>query len=120
MDTNPYRVPEHLPVTTSDPYLVAWADLRRRRSMMWASFIALPIVALSAHLFPHTSAVLVPTLWASVLFAIGRVQLYSCPRCQDLYAMRDWLVGSADMLVTNTCKHCGLKMGTAQKSSSAR
>lgn len=92
-------------------YPEAWADYRRRRSMMFAALVlAIPVVALIG--IPLTSllkndapativSLTVFAFWATCAFRLAR---WRCPRCGKVYHRRG-MIGRA---FSPRCLNCGL------------
>jgi hypothetical protein len=109
----PYRQPAALP---PDPYLVAWARLRRRRRWIGLGFAALmPLVgALAVLPMPrgwHGPAVLFGSFMAVPLglFILARLPPFLCPACEHPFFR---LVGG-ELSSVDRCEHCETVIGSA-------
>ena len=109
---SPYRVPVPRP---PDPYLVAWANLRRRKAFAWAAVllwalaltVTVPAIVARAPVVSIAAAVTV-VCWVSGI--VGKVALahFRCPRCgSSFYGERrtraPW---------SSACVTCGIEIGT--------
>lgn len=109
---SPYRVPVPRP---PDPYLVAWANLRRRRAFAWAAAllwalaftVTLPAIVARARMVGIAVAV-TAVCWVSRI--VGNIMLahFGCPRCgSSFYGGRrtraPWSL---------ECVTCGIAIGT--------
>jgi hypothetical protein len=112
----PYRAPIPIP---PDPYVAAWADLRRRMRLseraQWAFWIyAIPMViavrVFHVHFWPSPRAWAVPAILASLVISL-RVRAFRCPHCRrhSAWAKRSWLNGPKRQ---DKCVHCGIAIGT--------
>jgi hypothetical protein len=113
---SPYRVPAPRP---PDPYLVAWANLRRRKAFAWAAAllwalaftITLPAIVARARVVGIAAAV-TAVCWVSGI--VGNIVLahFRCPRCgSNFYGARrtraPW---------SSACVTCRIEMGTPKYS----
>jgi len=110
----PYRQPAPVP---PDPYLVAWATLRRRRRWIGVGVVGLlPLVGALLALLP------VPRSWHSLtvvfgsftvlplgLFILARLPPFLCPACEHAFFR---LVGG-ELSSVDRCEHCDLVIGSA-------
>lgn len=106
--------------TAVDAYLVAWADLRKRRTRRFIAFFALVPVggglglladAELRRLLPFEPALLVAVPMMACLAAlIVHVALFRCPRCGMEFHRR----GLAGIWWARRCMHCGIPTGTSK------
>jgi uncharacterized C2H2 Zn-finger protein len=90
-----------------DPYLVAWAELRRRRRMRWFLFCGwAPLVTIAWVVFPTAAAPFLIAATAAVTFSALRS--FACPRCGKTFERRR----AYSNLLTSRCLHCGIERGT--------
>jgi hypothetical protein len=112
-----YRVSAK-PPTPPDPYLLAWAKLRRRRATVWAMVLMFPVVGLAATalvdrswmmfvIFPYLAALFVSSWMASY---------FECPHCGGNFAKKHAWAGDFRENFLSRCVHCGIAMGTPQSS----
>jgi hypothetical protein len=107
-----YRVPAPKPVPP-DPYLLAWASLRRRRVTMWIMLLAwLPLGAVAMAclgywgwfiVFPHFAA-----FWVSAVM----MACFRCPHCGELFAKKSVPWNDPINAFVRRCVHCGICTGT--------
>jgi hypothetical protein len=110
----PYRQPAPLP---PDPYLVAWAVLRRRRRWIGLGFVGLmPLAGALFGLLPvsrswHGLAIFFGSFMAIPLglFILARLPPFPCPACDHAFFR---LVGG-ELSSAHRCEHCDLVVGTA-------
>jgi hypothetical protein len=105
---------------TVDAYLVAWEDLRKRRTRRWIAFLALvPVgggLGLSTDtalrsLLPFEPALIVMIpIMACLAALIVHVAFFRCPRCGREFH-RSGLVSA---WWTRRCLNCGLAIGTSK------
>jgi hypothetical protein len=110
---SPYRVPVPRP---PDPYLVGWANLRRRKAFAWAAAllwalaftVTLPAMVARTRVVGIAAAVTV-VCWVSRI--VGNIVLvrFRCPRCgSSFYGARrtraPWW--------SSACVTCGIAIGT--------
>ena len=114
MEGEPYREPAPVP---PDPYLVAWARLRRRRHALLASTCGTVVAAgLLSSMLPlprneHFTGALFG-LFMSVplgLFILARLPPFLCPACEHPFFQ---LVGG-ELGHTRKCDHCEIEIGSA-------
>jgi hypothetical protein len=99
----PYRKPVPVP---PDPYLVAWADLRRRRAaMLGASTLCVPVSLLAATLAGSPGLIVVLPVMGAAAIASLRWSTFECPRCGQYF------VGH-QRSKSRTCARCGIEEGT--------
>src|SRR5258706_3734838 len=83
------------PAPAPDPYLVAWADLRRRRTRFWIAFLTWFPVAGGLSVLAHWALgrvlpiepeplVGLPLVALTIWLAIHNV-LFRCPRCGEQF-----------------------------------
>jgi hypothetical protein len=104
----PYREPSEPQAVRPDPYLVAWAELRRRRARR---SVALPVcsaagLASLAILGVNAPFVVIPACIVGVMFALSPAE-FICPRCGRRFTAS----GRRDRDPAQ-CGHCGLCIGT--------
>ena len=109
---SPYRVPVPRP---PDPYIVAWANLGRRKAFAWAAAllwalaftVTLPAIVARARVVGIAAAV-TAVCWVSRI--VGNIVLahFRCPRCGSSFygARRTWVPWSS------ACVTCGIEIGT--------
>jgi hypothetical protein len=120
--TAPYRVP---PPIEPDPYLVAWAKLRRKRFIAWLSFLAWVPVALLSNLtvervLGHDAGlyvVLSMAVW--IMFTSMSLMDTRCPRCAKPLLRSPLLRSWYNNAFSRECLHCGLRIGTAKADTDA-
>lgn len=112
MEREPYREPAPVP---PDPYLVAWAKLRRRRHALLASLCGMgTVVCLSSSMLPrgtHPEG-FVFGVFLSIplgLFILARVPPFLCPACGHPFFE---LVGG-ELGHATKCDHCDIEIGLA-------
>jgi hypothetical protein len=113
--TAPYRVLHPQP---PDPYLAAWASLRRLRRIMVGVAAWVVCIAAATCVFAvwtnHCLAKIVAIgiiLSAAAVFrlAFSGPAFFTCPRCRrGFFAPNATLFG----LTTENCSHCGIAVGT--------
>lgn len=106
MSENPYRA--RLPAQP-DLYLVAWADLRRRRRWTRLGFA----IAIAAPQFWFVFPPGLRWLGFAVAFFVALslmfvAQGFRCPRCAG-QMIGFWTSRAEDL---NRCRHCGISVGT--------
>jgi hypothetical protein len=115
VDAEPYRI---APPPRPDPYLVAWASLRRFRRTMVGVSIGIVHIAAATFAFIVWSrsctarivgigvVLLVAAVWR---IAFSMPGLFRCPRCRRGFFRSDaGLFG----LAVEHCQHCGIPVGT--------
>jgi hypothetical protein len=103
----PYRAP--LPAAP-DPYLVAWADVRWRRTVMWALLASLLPVAVASIILLHGRGFLMALAWTTAIsLAWEYAGRFRCPRCSKAFGKRDEEEFAA---LPRHCVHCGIQIGT--------
>jgi hypothetical protein len=91
-----------------DPWLLAWAELRRRRRALWIG-IALLAATIAVAWYRHFDV-----WWACLLMGAAtavfaeRCNRFACPRCGKWFSRRGLFHNES----TSRCLHCGLKIGT--------
>jgi hypothetical protein len=114
VNDGPYRVPAPEP---PDPYLAAWASLRRRRFTMGTVAVGLVWIVFPVclgALVRHTAATMLVAI-AVVLAAAVVARLafswpaFRCPRCLRPFFRAPALQFG---LLVEPCPHCGLEIGT--------
>jgi hypothetical protein len=116
-----YRAP--LP-TPPDPYLVAWADLRRRQRWdvraQWAFWICgIPILVAHrlffVHFWPSPIAWMAPALGVS-LATMLRLRAFRCPHCgrRNTWGQQRW------MIPQDKCGRCSIRIGTPKSAVAAK
>jgi hypothetical protein len=103
--------PNHRPPRSDspDPYAAAWADLRMRRTILWASMLAWIPVALMAGAVLHRNLFLaVLPLLAVVVFTAWRASAFRCPQCGEAFGGAGGRCGWP----SRTCRQCGIPIGT--------
>jgi hypothetical protein len=99
------------PPDPPDPYLEAWDELRRRRVVMWASFLSwLPVGAICGYLLGDRVVYVVLLLMAIIVVAQFRAALFRCPQCRGFFNFR-WSGFHRNPWVRK-CIHCGIAIGT--------
>jgi hypothetical protein len=111
----PYR---SLPRQPPDPYLSAWAELRRRQRVAQLTIMGCAPLWLAGATAPHltVAAAALPTAClfvATVLVTQLRVTRFRCPGCNHAFV---WARPFRDDL---RCWHCGVKFGTTASPRSA-
>jgi hypothetical protein len=107
----PYREAK---VATPDPYLVAWADLRRRLRRF--DFVVLVSVWMTAFVFGCLVVLREGPLWEnaalsilpmslSLMFLVHRIRAFRCPAC----GARSWWESRS---IPETCAACGVVVGS--------
>jgi hypothetical protein len=102
-----------------DPYLVAWANLRRRKAFAWAAAllwalaftVTLPAIVARARVVGIAAAV-TAVCWVSGI--VGNIVLahFRCPRCGScFYGAR-----RTRAPLSSACVTCGIEIGTAKYS----
>jgi hypothetical protein len=113
-----YRMPapdRPTPLLPLDPYLNAWATLRRWRRIALVSFCSLlPVAVLSEHTLGAWWIVIVLPAMAFMFVASGRVTWFRCPNCREFFGLNNpiWGPVSPMILVRHKCLHCGIRKGT--------
>jgi hypothetical protein len=108
VNDEPYRAPMSAP---PDRYMVAWADLRRRRRWYWIAWIAFvvtgPILCRLLHSAFGGSPffLLAVTTYLMPVVARRQIRTFCCPGCGARFGQR---------LVRNECDGCGLRFGTPE------
>jgi hypothetical protein len=88
-----------------DPHAAAWADLRRRRAIMWGLIAAwLPLGVMLAVVFRRALPLAIVALFVLTAAAAWRARAFRCPRCGKRFERGAGRGG--------TCRHCGVPMGT--------
>jgi hypothetical protein len=100
-----YRVPTPKPL---DPYLSAWASLRRRRVVMWISFLAVLMSLVAMPLLGRLSAFIVFPLMATLSVSWLMTSYFRCPHCREAFARGD----TAHEQFARSCGRCGIRVGT--------
>jgi hypothetical protein len=108
----PYRVQ---PPRPPDPYLVAWAKLRRRRALAWGGFLLWAfaftafVVALAAQARAvGVTAVVAVMCWGSGIAGALILGHFRCPHCSAIfYGLRRPRAPWSD-----ACIACGIAIGT--------
>lgn len=116
---SPYRVPVPRP---PDQYLVAWRDLRRRRTAALPSFLlCLPIYAITSGVVTGPATCLKLPLVAIIIAAFVHSYRFRCPRCARAFLLRPWSLDprahSRDS--QRQCIHCGIAIGTPKNTSAS-
>jgi hypothetical protein len=103
-----------------DSYLLAWADLRRRRAWAWISLLAwVPVgggLSALAHwalgrVLPFDPGFLVALPLMGVLIWLSiRADAFRCPRCNNPFFHRTLMHNGW----SRHCLNCGIKIGTPQ------
>jgi hypothetical protein len=118
----PYR---QAPPRPEDPYLVAWAQLRRRRTRAWAitaGYVAFAMTTaclyerLSGHRIGRApfSVLTFPVL--AIFFALRkRAHDFRCPRCGERFEAQRGVRNPT----TRRCLNCGIAMGTPKDAMNA-
>jgi hypothetical protein len=105
----PYRAAPPLP---PDPYVAAWADLRRRRMVALALFLLfLPAMAIATCFLRGRQ--LTDVFWPLAmicLIARLRATLFPCPRCGGSFGFKPFTRSRA--ILQRNCLHCGIAVGT--------
>ena len=114
----PYRVPAPRPPAPPlppDPYMTAWAQLRRCRRLVavglagWLTtmFVLLPV--LDRLCIPFATA-----NWVLLVLASCGACGFTCPNCGEAFAARDWFTAprAPDVYFRTRCVHCGIAIGT--------
>ena len=112
----PYRVPAPGP---PDPYLVAWARLKRRRNLTrlgaFVLFVILAPTAMLAWVPPDTRIIgLALGLLLALpvgLFVISLLEPLCCPACHRPFFPSTL----AEAGTAQRCAHCGIEMGTPER-----
>jgi hypothetical protein len=98
----PYRAPIPVP---PDPYLAAWADLKRRHLSPFVLVLCVgAVVMFFSHGSPKWPAILAVCL-AGIPFASLR---FRCPHCGERM-LRVWGLRNDDWV---RCRNCGIAVGT--------
>jgi hypothetical protein len=114
------------PARPPDPYLVEWADLRRKRRRAWAvPFIFIVAAGCAAKVYEaaagHPMGKLVfCALFGPLIplfFTVSRRALdVRCPRCGERFSARRGRRNPS----TRKCLHCGIAMGTPKDPTAPR
>jgi hypothetical protein len=107
---SPYRVPEPQPPRPPDPYLEAWRDLRRRRTVTWAAAAAWVVFGVATSLIRERTVFVWLLLMALVVAAQFRATLFPCPKCRESFGGTRF--GFPRYPSGNECSHCGIVVGT--------
>jgi hypothetical protein len=89
MAATPYRV---APPVRPDPYLMAWADFRRRRTTVIALSLAyLPVSVVAVNLLGERAFgyVILPYL-ATFMLAGSYFATFRCPSCRNVFRAKPW------------------------------
>jgi hypothetical protein len=105
--SDPYRV---APPQPPDPYLAAWADLRRRRIAARVSAASSLLGCAFAFRLPIQLVYVVLVVMAAALVATFRHTTFPCPRCSEFFS--PWRRSPT------RCVHCGIAVGTPAPSPS--
>jgi hypothetical protein len=113
---DPYRGPLRVP---PDAYLVAWEDLRRRRTAMMAATLAcIPVSLLATALVGGPASLLVLPAMGAAGIASLRWSTFECPRCGQYFAGRQQPASGPDGWWSHdgrrkrVCSRCGIEEGT--------
>jgi hypothetical protein len=103
--TDAYR---EQPPKPPDPYLVAWADLRRRRRLSFVSGVPVLLASIGCLFLPEYWLALSLLLFATVAsFACGRsVARFPCPHCGKRFST------TPTWRPPWNCDYCGIAVGT--------
>jgi hypothetical protein len=100
-----YRVSAPKPPVPPDPYLLAWASLRRRRMAMWISWFAwLPIGAVVMPLLGRVGQLVVFLDLAAFVMSGHLIDVFRCPHCREAFAKKS--------ILASRCFSCGISVGT--------
>jgi len=92
-----------------DPYVAAWADLKRRRLWVVGSVVWLLVaITMSRGATGHPSVGTLVLTLATIALSI-RSERFRCPRCADLFCRKGWFFHNG---FARRCLHCGIKVGT--------
>lgn len=119
MSIDPYRQQS----LQDDPYVRAWESLRRSRRTAWIAFFSWPIVIAigikSLHAFTGVEENEVAPFVAIPVFLIMLVLLgsfhFSCPHCGGNFYRK----GRYHNAFSETCLHCGIRVGTTKDAAPA-
>jgi hypothetical protein len=103
-----YRVPAPKPLAPLDPYLSAWASLRRRRVVMLISGLAIVVSVMAMPFLGSLSAFIVFPLMATFSVSWLMAGYFRCPHCRQAFAKGD----TAHESFARSCGHCGIRVGT--------
>lgn len=105
-----------MPPVPPDPYLVAWAELRRRRVLAVTSFFLLPatVVAMDIPVVARAGGAPMLASTVAILVLTLRARFFRCPHCRKPFSARFRLFASARLPWHRHCLHCRIEMGTAK------
>jgi hypothetical protein len=115
----PYRV---APPKPPDPYLVAWADLRRRRTLallaffLWAPAGAIPgglLCILTGWPWKDVGWFFALPAWLMTIFLLLRYSLFACPQCGSRLSGRG--IETVIAMWKRRCPICGIRIGTPKE-----
>lgn len=106
MSDTPYREPAPRP---PDPYLVAWADLRKRRRAAVAVMVTAGTAMVVVTSVPHGILAAVPACVLLGYFWRNRLSKFLCPACGKTFGR---LASGFHNEFTLRCLHCGIVVGT--------
>jgi hypothetical protein len=122
-----YRIPAPKPPAPPDPYLLAWASLRRWRVTMWVSLLAfVPACALGGflgslvdgpgELGAQPAILLALFIFGPLVVTAGvstfMVTWFQCPHCGKQFAENSPGWEPSHEQLTRNCAHCGIRVGT--------
>ena len=118
MSHPPYRSLGPTSSVPPDPYLVAWAELKKHRIRRWIAFfvwapLAGFVFSASEKLVGHPLgrgeffAVSLPFVVAAVLFLV-RASNFRCPQCGNRFEAQRMV----SYPLTRRCLNCGIRIGT--------
>jgi hypothetical protein len=115
----PYRVPAPGP---PDPYMVAWAGLRKRRlvgrvaaGVLGYSLVTTGVVAWTTGLHVLSALALALVVITFAVILSQRQKPFLCPRCGGPF----FWGGPAEIGFTKHCESCGIAVGTSMMQSAA-
>jgi DNA-directed RNA polymerase subunit RPC12/RpoP len=110
---SPYRAS---PPAEVDAYLLAWADLRKRRIRMWIAFLSwVPVggglSVLAERLLPFNLGLLVALPLMTLVVGLSiHAALFRCPRCGERFQVGRSLKDPKG----RRCMNCGIRIGTSK------
>jgi hypothetical protein len=109
-----YRVPAPKPPVPPDPYLLAWASLRRRRVTMWISFLTwLPVAGVATRLLGDLALLIVLPHVATFIVSTFIATYFRCPHCRELFAKKSaFEISTPNELAVRGCVNCDIRVGT--------
>ena len=109
-------------MNTSEQFISAWADYRRRRRWFFGAWLggfvvvaslATLLASLSSGLGTAAFWILGPAWMVSFVVVAARLQLFKCPRCRRPFFNAFWYRNP----LAQKCVHCGLRKWSTEDSS---